>query len=142
MVIRMAEQPGGPGQFARRTDRQPVRQVTDAAYGEQKTFREQQQAAPMVNTNLPADGAPVAVDPAAGVTPFGAPSERPDEPVTAGAPFGPGPGPDPSLTDIPGADAKRLAKYLPAIMQQAARPDSGEQIKLLAQYLRGVVHGA
>lgn len=134
------EQPGGPGQFARRTDRQPVRQVTDAAYGEQKTFREQQQAAPMVNTNQPASPAAVAVDPAAGVTPFGAPSERPDEPVTAGSPLGPGPGPEPM--DIPGQDAKRLAKYLPAIMEQASRPDSGEQIKLLAQYLRGVVHGA
>lgn len=138
MVIRMAEQPGGPGQFARRTDRQPVRQVTDAAYGEQKTFREQQQAAPMVDTNLPADGAPVVVDPAAGVTPFGAPSERPDEPVTAGAPFGPGPGPE--VLGIPSRDdeAKALLKYLPMMERRASSADASPTFRNIVAYLKGL----
>ena len=138
----MAEAPAGPGQFTRRTDRQPVRQVTDAAYGEQKTFREQQQAAPMVDTNQPAQ--PGMVDVAANVTPLGAPSERPDEPITAGAPVGPGPGPEvlglPS-SDIPLKDAQKLAKFLPMIERQASHPQAGEQMRVLARYLRSVSGG-
>ena len=138
MVIRMAEQPGGPGQFARRTDRQPVRQVTDAAYGEQKTFREQQQAAPMVDTSQPAQAGAGMVDVAANVTPFGAPSERPDEPITAGAPFGAGPGPEalglPSRND----EAKALLKYLPMLERRASSPDASPTFQNIVQYLKGL----
>jgi hypothetical protein len=79
----------GPGALARRTDGgpgQPVRVAPDEdrAYGERKALVEQQQAAPM------------AVDPrleqtlSRGVF---SPTERPQEPATAGAPFGPGPHP-------------------------------------------------
>jgi len=130
----------GPGQFSRRTDKQPVRQITDAAYGEQATFRADQQGAPMAASANQAEAMPV--DPAANVTPLGAPSERPDEPVTAGADVGPGPGSE-VLGLVPniGKENAKLAKYLPVIESQANHPEAGEQMRLLARYLKGVSGG-
>lgn len=51
-----------------------------------------------------------------GTTPINAPSMRPDEPVTAGMPFGPGPGPE--------ALAPMFAK----------RNGTADTLDLLAQY--------
>lgn len=76
----------GPGELSQRTDGapgQPVRDLPDAKYGEGKAFRSQEQGAPMAQ----APALPT-------VTPLDAPSERPGEPVTAGAPLGPGAGPE------------------------------------------------
>jgi hypothetical protein len=67
----------GPGPYAKRTDRQPVRDPGGLPYGENQALRQQQQAAPMAQ-------APAA-------TPFDAPTARPGQPVTAGANAGPGP---------------------------------------------------
>jgi hypothetical protein len=71
----------GPGPYAKRTDRQPVRDPGGLPYGENQALRQQQQAAPMAQ-------APAAPAPA---TPFDAPTARPGQPVTAGANAGPGP---------------------------------------------------
>lgn len=69
-----------PGKFSSRTDlaAQGTQQLPDAAYGEQAEFQAIQQAAPMAakkSVKMPSLMSPTA---------------RPDEPVTAGAPFGPG----------------------------------------------------
>jgi hypothetical protein len=114
-----------------------VRQITDAAYGEQATFRADQQGAPMAasaNQAEPMQG----VDPAAGVTPLGAPSERPDEPVTAGADVGPGPGSD--ILGLPSGrgEAKNLQKFLPAIERVANQPESSQTLRNLVQFLKGL----
>ena len=86
----------GPGRMSRRTDLgpagsggQPVRVPTGGAYGDAKAAREQQSGAPM-------QSAP------AGMTQgvFG-PTARPGEPVTDGAPLGPGASPEPVLADDP-----------------------------------------
>jgi hypothetical protein len=79
----------GPGKFAKRTD-QPVREVTGLPYGDGQAILAQQGAAPMAAAEAPADApapAPLPLAP-------GAPSQRPSEPVTAGAALGPGAGPD------------------------------------------------
>lgn len=78
----------GPGQMSRRTDGgpidgQPVQDVGGFEYGGRKEFRELQGAAPMNESGVSAS--PVQF------TPLSAASTRPDEPVTAGAPMGPGP---------------------------------------------------
>jgi hypothetical protein len=86
---------------------------------------------------MPSNGSTPPAAPVSPPTPLTAPTEFPDEPITAGAPLGPGPGPEPQPND----DAQRLLKYLPAIMRQAESPDSGQQIKMLAQYLRGISGG-
>jgi hypothetical protein len=61
--------------------------------------------------------APPAMEMGPAPTPLFAPTERPDEPITAGAPFGPGPGP--AMRQQPtGRLASTLAKL-------AASDDSG-----------------
>lgn len=88
----------GPGSLSRRTDggpAQPLRDVTGLPYGQNQALNDEQAAAPLAQT--PDLGAPSAVSPTqppvAPPTPFGAPTQRPDEPVTAGSPLGAGPGP-------------------------------------------------
>lgn len=138
----------GPGSLSQRTDGgpgQPIREVPAAYYGERQEMRDIQGGATMAQGSMPT-GSPVmpsngSTPPSAPITPptpLTAPTEYPDEPGTAGAALGPGPGP---ASVEPNADAQRLLKYLPAIMRQAESPDSGQQIKMLAQYLRGISGG-
>lgn len=88
----------GPGKLSRRTDRGPaqkIRELPDAQYGEAATYKDLQQQAPLSQTPTAPPARPAA--PRGGgpqVTPMGAPTERPNEPVTAGADAGAGPGTD------------------------------------------------
>lgn len=81
-----------PGKFSQRTDlsAQPAQQLPDAAYGEQAEFQAIQQAAPMAAKSKPVK-----------MPGLMTPTARPDEPVTAGAPFGPGPSQVPQSTSLP-----------------------------------------
>lgn len=89
----------GPGKLSRRTDggpgsKQAMKEIRTGKYGESKALAEQQKGAPMAGspTPTPAVEAPV-TRPAPNmpqVTPLFAPTERPNEPVTQGLPFGPG----------------------------------------------------
>jgi hypothetical protein len=89
----------GPGAMSRRTDGQPARYASGMPYGDGQDFYDMQTSAPMAETNNVAAGvrqarqSGAAPAPAAMVTPLYSPTERPDEPVTSGAPLGPGPGP-------------------------------------------------
>ena len=135
----------GPGALSRRTDgKQPVMDLPNAGYGEQADFHAIQSGAPLAQ----APGVPSAPTPAGGppsLTPLDAPTARPGEPVTAGAPMGPGPGPeslglpDPNA-DTP-ADLQRLRAYLPAFIEMAARPDASQSfraaVKTMVARLRG-----
>lgn len=93
----------GPGALSRRTDggpadkKQPVRYISGLGYGQGQEMMNIQQSAPMAASQPPASisnsqagqqaqAAPVQI------TPIGAPSTRPSEPVTAGADAGAGPG--------------------------------------------------
>jgi hypothetical protein len=90
----------GPGQLSQRTDGGPQQVQADMSgmpYGENAEFNTVQSMAPM--SASPSARPPRASARSAGAgggmsaTPLFAPTQRPDEPVTAGAPFGPGPGP-------------------------------------------------
>ena len=96
MAIR--EQVSGPGSTSKRTDlnvsRQPVRYMANGSYGEGQELLSLQQGADMAG-QTPSMG--VATRPAAAafaatspITQLTAPTERPNEPQTAGMPFGPG----------------------------------------------------
>jgi hypothetical protein len=96
MAIR--EQVSGPGSNSKRTDlnvsRQPARYMAGGGYGEGQELMGLQQGADMAG---PTPSAGVATRPAAAafastspITQLTAPSERFDEPQTAGMPFGPG----------------------------------------------------
>lgn len=86
----------GPGAASQRTDGKPsednmtqaARYISGMPYGEGGQLNQLAQAAPLAADNA----APAA--PEISVTPLHAPTERPEEPVTAGAPFGAGPGPE------------------------------------------------
>lgn len=100
----------GPGKLSRRTDgAQPVMNMTGGTYGENKALREMQSAAPMAQVQ--------AVQP---VTDIFAPTQRPDEPVTAGMPFGAGPN---SLPFTPSNIRPTLAQTLQRAMQYSDDPD-------------------
>ena len=123
-------QPSGPGKFSKRTDTQGSKQLPNAAYGEQKQFQAEQAGAPMAATPNPMEN----------VVPLGAPTRRPDEPVTAGVDAGPGPGREvlglKSPTDVALEDLNKLARYMPLMMQYADSPQSSGTMKAFVKYLR------
>ena len=86
----------GPGALSKRTDggamdgmtpptpqTQPAQYMAGLGYGEGGNMA-QQTAAPMAGNDIPVEPAPM--------VPLFAPTERPNEPITAGIDFGPGPG--------------------------------------------------
>lgn len=87
----------GPGKLSRRTDggpQQGPKVAPGGKYGERKQLMEQQQAAPMAaQQKIPnkAVGMEAKPLPLVGLT---EPTQRPNEPLTQGSPFGPGPGPE------------------------------------------------
>lgn len=111
----MAEQHGGrrtpsnpapvamPGALSRRTDGGPSQTtvpMSGMAYGENADYNDIQSSAPMAAAPTVSNARARKSSPTgqgAAATPLFAPTGFPDEPVTAGAPFGPGPGPMPSM---------------------------------------------
>lgn len=90
----------GPGALSARTDggpggQQPVQDLPNAQYGENRDYVEQQQGAPLAQSpSVPTapSGAGAGGGPAASVPGFGDATARPDEPVTEGAALGDGNG--------------------------------------------------
>ena len=78
---------------------QAVRRMPGVAYGEQQALTEQQQAAPLPKDTLP-QAQPRAARPMPQVDVF-AETQRPNEPVTSGLPFGPGVGSNEPIADDP-----------------------------------------
>lgn len=110
----------GPGPFSERTDKQPIRPVTGLPYGEGGALVAQQQAAPMSQTND---------TPAPEAIPFSAPTSRPNQPVTAGAALGAGPGPE-VLSQRP-VGAPAASKLVQALQRASASDTSGTLASLL-----------
>lgn len=113
-------QVSGPGAYSQRTDTggQPIRSLPDPAYGEATAFRDAQKAAPLADS---ASGGPkgpypsdIARTAGANPEPIGQappqealpglfdPTQRPDEPVTHGAPLGAGANAIAGLPGMPG----------------------------------------
>lgn len=130
----------GPGALSQRTDgRQPARYMSGGAYGEGQELMDLQTSAPMAEAPAPRAAAPrgrsAPAMPDGGPTPLFAPSERPDEPLTAGAPFGPGPGP---MGGPPKAARNEvIMRYLPALEEATMWPDAPQTFKALVRYLQG-----
>lgn len=108
----------GPGALSRRTDGGPTqgaKYIAGGRYGEGQALQEMQRSAPMAaapKMNVPAPKMQAAMTP---VTSIFAPTERPDEPFTAGMPFGEGPGPEVlglnRTTDLPSNTLAAIAQY-------------------------------
>lgn len=121
----------GPGSLSRRTDGrgQPKLKLSEPEYGEQTEFQNIQGGAPMAQSaGLPP------------VTRLDAPTERPDEPVTAGSPSGPGAGTEAlgAPKDILGEDFQMLRTYLPLMQMYADSDASTGTMRTFVRYLKGV----
>lgn len=114
----------GPGALSRRSDKQAISTPTGLPYGEAGQLEAAQQAAPLPQT------------PAPNVIDLGAPTQRPDEPVTHGADAGPGA--DSSILRQPGPPATGGA--LSQLIARAAAADTSGQLQqlLLAAQQRGL----
>jgi len=137
----------GPGALSRRTDgKQPAMRLPDAGYGEQSGFQAAQQGAPMAQVQ---SGGSVPQGPSQGqgepieTIPFGSATQNPDEPVTAGAALGPGPGPaamgmapDP-MVQMDQQDAQRLAPYLPVWEYWSNQPGASQAMKAFVRSIKG-----
>jgi hypothetical protein len=104
--------------------------MPNAAYGEQQQFLAEQAGAPMAKSN----------NPMANVVPLTAPTNRPNEPVTAGIDAGPGPGSEvlglKTPVDTQLQDLSVLAKYMPMFESFADSPESSGTTKAFIKYLR------
>lgn len=135
----------GPGSLSRRTDRGPAQKIAtlpDAQYGEAATYRDLQKQAPLAQTpSAPPPSRPSspgrgvsAGGAATGVTPIHAPTQNPDEPVTAGVDSGPGVGSaalGPILSQSPAQQTYQNA--LSTLQQVATLSRSSEIQALLGQ---------
>jgi hypothetical protein len=135
----------GPGKLSRRTDggpaKQPVRALSDAAYGEQATYRADQQGAPMAKApGVSQGGAPAPPTDLSNVVPFGAPSQRPGEPVTAGADAGAGPGSEALGMGVgrPDPGVQYMIDLLPMFAITAALPNSTIGFRQFVRRLRAM----
>jgi len=141
----------GPGSLSQRTDGGPQQvqpSVSGMPYGENQELEEMQSAAPLSASS--SAQSPRARQRQArstgrkagdmGATPLMSPTQRPDEPITDGAPFGPGAGPNtlPNSKEQASRDAQMIAKYLPDLMQMAEAPDTPDGFKRFVRYLRNV----
>jgi hypothetical protein len=140
----------GPGSFAKRTDGGPtqVQSVApDQGYGDAQQQHQAESTAPMAGTNplppaaqmqaqaQPGQGGPAnaQASPYSGGD-FAAPSTRPNEPVTHGAPAGPGAGPEAlSLGSVAPPGATAVTGQLTQMLQSLSGGDLTGQLALLAQ---------
>lgn len=130
----------GPGALSQRTDGRPtVQNLDNAAYGENKAFRDMQTSAPM----SPTPGSPASAGqgqaPTAMPTPLSAPTGMPDQPVTHGADAGPGAGA--SALGIPDQNnevddlKRRYGPILPVLIRMADQPTTSQQVKDQIRYV-------
>lgn len=130
----------GPGKYSVRTD---GLSLPSAGYGEGVETQAIKSAAPLAKTPDPRGATGTAVKQAASqapVTPLFAPTERPNEPVTAGIAMGPGGGPEILGVNQPtvdtDADKQRMLSYLPALEAIAQSPNSSQAFRNYVRILR------
>lgn len=130
----------GPGALSQRTDGGPAdtqaaQYVSGLPYGEGQELMNIQQSAPMAAASMPAP---------APIVPLSAPSQRPQEPVTAGA--NAGLGPDMSSLGLGAADVAAdrefkaaIASYMPVLMHVASRPTTSPETRNIIRQLREMI---
>ena len=137
---------GGPragtpgGAYVNRTDLNtnrtlPVKAAPGQVYGQAAAQEQAQQAVPMGApgaTAPPGGGGPAAPPPQPAIPPGGfgdihRPTERPLEPVTAGAALGPGPG-----TEALGAPVASAMSNVSSLLQQAAAATGSNVLTTMA----------
>lgn len=128
----------GPGAMSKRTDRQPVRDIPNADYGEQKALNEQQTGAPMAASG-DLDFSSLFGSAASRVIPMGAGTAMPSTPVTDGADAGAGRGMEAlGLTDQSTEDLKSLIPNLPVLEYMANQTGASWAIRNLVRRVKAL----
>lgn len=132
----------GPGALSKRTDGspgQPVRAPSGGAYGERQNLEQLQQGAALSASPGGDVGAPEAVDITEGLIGFGEPSQMPEEPITAGAAVGAGPGLEAlGLPNQPDDDMRKLVQYLPVLEHMANQQGASKAARNLVRQLKSM----
>jgi hypothetical protein len=123
----------GPGPFARRTDKQPVREMPASEYGERQSTSQLQGAAPMAASP---GGPQMSFDQLFGaasdrVVPFGEESQLPETPVTDGAAEGEGAGTEILSSSQKKAQNNQNKAYMVALEWMANRNPSDSARNLI-----------
>lgn len=132
-----------PGKFSKRTDggpgdtRQAQMNIPSAAYGEGMETAAIQGGAPLSATGG-SSGSPLQqiADIKSKIVPLDAETQRPDEPITAGMPFGEGPGTE-ALPNFRQQEYNIVDKYMPALVRFADEADTPQSFRLFVRYLQG-----
>jgi hypothetical protein len=126
--------PSGPGKFSTRTDKL---EMGSTSYGEGVETAAIKSGAPLASTPDTRPAPASAVRDAA-VTPLFAPSQRPEEPITAGVDMGPGAGSDAlMMNQIQQNDQDIVAKYLPSLTTMANMQDTPQSFRAFVSFLQG-----
>jgi hypothetical protein len=130
--------PAGPGKFSTRTDNLDM---GSTAYGEGVETQAIKSGAPLSQTpnTRPARASDIREAAVQGpVTELYAPSERPEEPITAGIDQGAGPGSEALMMNQMKQDDKDIvAKYLPSLSSMASAQDTPESFRAFVSFLQG-----
>lgn len=124
-----------PNRSDLRTGPLPMSAPQGLPYGDRQKLIAAQRAVPMGPAPTPGVATPAptqAPAPVPGANPLIAPTNRPSEPITAGLPMGPGPGPE-AITGVgqAGMNASNVANLLTSMAQI---PGAGSELGNLAQY--------
>jgi len=137
----------GPGALAQRTDGGPAtaQYVTGLPYGDGQDFYDLQTSAPLgaeaAKTQMRSGAQATQGGPSMSATPLFAPTQRPDEPVTAGAPFGPGDGPrpqGPSLLAMSAEETQQIAHVLPTLRAAANSKFGTDSFRRFVRYMEAM----
>lgn len=118
---------GGNGQSG-----QPKRYISGMPYGQGQALMQQQAGAPMQQApQTPSGGGQMSLASLPQATPLSAPTERPGEPITHGAPIGEGPNmveglPKPESND---PDVQMAREYYPLLQFWASQPGASQGTK-------------
>jgi hypothetical protein len=139
MAIEDAKNPmqgvSGPGPYAKRTDLSYQSQ----SYGDGVAYDAAKSGAPLATApkSPMLSQAPQVSTGGAGVGLFD-PTQRPDEPVTAGVDMGAGPGSDAlMMNQIKQDDRDIVAKYLPSLTAMASGQDTPKSFRAFVSFLQG-----
>ena len=124
----------GPGALSQRTDGGPATQPQMIAPGGEYGSRQEMQS---IQGGAPMQGGGGASTPAPSPIPLDAPTQNPGEPVTAGAPLGPGVGPEAAgIQQDEQATAEQLRPLLRSLEVIANLPGSNPQTRSYVRKLR------
>lgn len=119
----------------------PATAVPGQQYGQAKAQMDAQRAVPMATGPALPTAPPVPTGPLTtpvNTIPLDAPTANPDEHVLAGAPVGPGPGPEAlAVNTAPDEDMAKLAVYLPVLELAASQPNSSAALRQFVRSIRG-----